>query len=220
MIDLHTHSLLSDGQYLPDELVRRCEMQGYSRLVITEHIGFSNAETVIPQVARMCRALRGKTPVRVKPGAEITHVPPELIARAVTLVRKAGAQIVLGHGETLVEPIASGTNRAFIEAGVDVLAHPGLITREDAELAARKGVALEITPRRGHSLTNGHVCLAARATGAKLVFGSDGHGPGEYPTRAMAEKVALGAGLTPDEIADLFANAKRIFDRRPRRGRR
>ena len=67
MIDLHTHSLLSDGQYLPDELVRRCEIQGYSRLVITDHIGFSNAETVIPQIARMCRALRGKTPVRVKP---------------------------------------------------------------------------------------------------------------------------------------------------------
>jgi histidinol phosphatase-like PHP family hydrolase len=69
------------------------------------------------------------------------------------------------HGETIVEPVLPGTNRAAIAAGVDILAHPGLITKEEAMLAAQKGVLLEITTRRGHSFTNGHVASIARVCG-------------------------------------------------------
>lgn len=211
MIDLHTHSFLSDGQLIPEELVRRCEEQGYRFLVITDHVGLSNAEAVIPQLVRLCRALRNKGTVMVRPGAEVTHVRPELVARAVSLARMAGAEIVLGHGETIVEPVLPGTNRALIEARVDVLAHPGLICEADARLAARKGVALEISGRKGHSLTNGHVLHISRSTGAKLVFGSDGHTVGDYPTRAQAERIARGAGMTDDEVNTLFANGEEIF---------
>jgi uncharacterized phage-associated protein len=32
MIDLHTHTLFSDGELLPSELVRRAEMTGYEAL--------------------------------------------------------------------------------------------------------------------------------------------------------------------------------------------
>jgi len=211
MIDLHTHTFLSDGALLPEELVIRCEQKGYRFLAITDHVGISNAETVVPQIVKLCRSLRGKGKVQVKPGVEVTHVRPELIARAVALARKAGAQIVIGHGETLVEPVLPGTNRALIEAGVDIIAHPGLISEADARLAAKKHVHLEISGRKGHSLTNGHVAKMARAAGAQLVFGSDGHAPGDYPSREEAERMAMGAGLTQEEVQALFANAEKLF---------
>jgi putative hydrolase len=211
MVDLHTHSLLSDGVLLPEELVRRCEVCGCRMLAVTDHVGLSNAEAVISQLVRLARSLRGKGAVAVLPGAEVTHVRPELIRRAVSLARKAGAAVVVGHGETIVEPVLTGTNRALIEAGVDVLAHPGLMDRADAELAAKRGVCLEISGRKGHSFTNGHVLKISRLTGAKLVFGSDGHAPDDYPDRRKAEQIAFGAGMTPDEVDQVFRNAEDLF---------
>jgi putative hydrolase len=218
MIDLHTHSLLSDGELLPEELVRRCEMRGYRMLAISDHVGFGTIETVVPQLLRMCRTLRGKGSIAVLPGAEITHVRPDLIRRAVSLARGCGAAIVVGHGETIVEPVAPGTNRALIEAGVDVLAHPGLIDKADAALAARRGVALEISGRKGHCFTNGYVLRIARLTGAKLVFDSDGHDDGDLPDRRKAECIAFGAGMTTGEVDQLFINAEEIFRAAGRKG--
>jgi histidinol phosphatase-like PHP family hydrolase len=211
MIDLHTHSLLSDGDLLPEELVRRCEVRGYRMLAISDHVGISTVETVVPQLVRLCRSLRGKGAISVLPGAEVTHVRPDLIRRAVSLARESGAAIVVGHGETIAEPVAAGTNRALIEAGVDILAHPGLIDKADAALAARRGVALEISGRKGHSFTNGYVLQIARLTGAKLVFDSDGHADGDLPDRRKAECIAFGAGMTAEEVDQLFINAEGIF---------
>ena len=48
MVDLHTHSLLSDGQLLPSELVRRAEVRGYEAIAITDHVDFSNIDLVNP----------------------------------------------------------------------------------------------------------------------------------------------------------------------------
>ena len=124
---------------------------------------------------------------------------------------RVGAAVVLGHGETIVEPVLPGTNRAAIEAKVDVLAHPGLISEQDARLAAERGVFLEISGRKGHSFTNGHVAQISRRVGARLVFGSDSHAPGDLLPRAQAERIAAGAGLSPDEIAALFQNAEELL---------
>jgi histidinol phosphatase-like PHP family hydrolase len=136
----------------------------------------------------------------------------------VSLARESGAAIVVGHGETIVEPVAAGTNRALIEAGVDILAHPGLIDKADAALAARRGVALEISGRKGHSFTNGYVLKVARLTGAKLVFDSDGHADGDLPDRRQAECIAFGAGMTAEEVDQLFINAEGIFRAAGRKG--
>ncbi len=213
MIDLHTHSFLSDGQLLPEELVRRCEVQGYRMLVISDHVGISNAESIVPMLVKLCASLSETCPVAVLPGAEVTHVRPEHVAQAVAMARQAGARVVLGHGETLVEPVIQGANRALILAGVDVLAHPGLISEADARLAADGNVALEISGRKGHCLANGHVLKMARSTGARLVYGSDGHTVGDYPTRSEAARVALGAGMSEEEVARMFDNAAAIFAR-------
>jgi histidinol phosphatase-like PHP family hydrolase len=146
-------------------------------------------------------------------GAEVTHVPPRLVAGLVERARGLGAGVVVVHGETIVEPVAPGTNRAAIEAGADVLAHPGFITAEEARLAAERGVALEITARRGHCLTNGHVASVAREAGAGLVFGSDTHAPEDLASRSVIEKVLGGAGLSDAEIAEALERAGAIAGR-------
>jgi histidinol phosphatase-like PHP family hydrolase len=125
--------------------------------------------------------------------------------------RRAGAFLVLVHGETLVEPVLPGTNRAGIEGGADIISHPGLISEEDARLAAKKGVCLEISGRKGHSYTNGHVAQIARKTGAALVFGSDAHAPDDIVDRGMAERLCMGAGLGKDEVMQLFIKAEQLI---------
>jgi histidinol phosphatase-like PHP family hydrolase len=212
MIDLHTHTTFSDGVLVPAELVRRCQVQGYRALVIADHCDPSNLEFVVTGLARFCEAVAGAYgELEVLPGCELTHVPPVLIGGMVERAREVGAEVVLVHGETVVEPVAEGTNRAAIEAGCDVLAHPGLIAPQDVALAAERGVMLEVSGRKGHCLTNGHVAALAAEHGAGLVFGSDGHEPSDYPTRGTAETILRGAGLSEEQVEAAFSNAAGFF---------
>lgn len=210
MIDLHTHTLFSDGVLVPSELVRRAVMKGYEVIAITDHADSSNLDFTIPRVSAACRELNRRWNIIALPGIELTHIPPETFAELTQKARSLGAAIVVAHGETLVEPVHPGTNRAAIEAGVDILAHPGLITREEAELAARKGVHLEISSRKGHSLSNGYVARMAVEAGAKLVIDTDTHEPGDLITSEFAVTVLRGAGLAADQIAAAFGNSKEL----------
>ena len=204
MIDLHTHTLVSDGLLIPAELARRAEVAGYRAIAFTDHVDHSNVEQAVPALVEAARALNGELDVLVIPGAEITHVPPALIGELVKRCRELGAALVVVHGESPVEPVAEGTNRAGIEAGADILAHPGFIRPEDAALAATKGVALEITARKGHSLTNGYVAKTALEAGATLVINTDMHAPSDMITREFASAVLMGAGLGEKEIEEAF----------------
>jgi putative hydrolase len=213
MIDLHTHSLFSDGELLPSELIRRFEEMGYSCVAITDHVDSSNLDFVVPRMVQVAKDLNPRQSVRVIPGVEITHVPPVLTESLVIKARELGAQIVLVHGETIVEPVPEGTNKAAILSGVDILAHPGLISREDVELAVEKGVYLEISSRQGHSLTNGHVARLAKDLGARLVLNSDAHSITDLMTRQFAHRVARGSGLGDDALDELLANSRNLVDR-------
>ncbi len=211
MIDLHTHSLFSDGALIPFEHVRRAEFIGYSVIAITDHVDTSNLDIIIPRIIQAAEELNHSQSVKVIPGIELTHIPPKLIGSLVEKGRKLGAKLVVVHGETIVEPVPDGTNRAGIEAGADILAHPGLITIEDAELAVKNGVFLEISARSGHSFTNGHVAKIADKTGAKLVLNSDSHGPSDFLTEEFARKVVEGAGLPVGSFSKLQSNALQLL---------
>jgi histidinol phosphatase-like PHP family hydrolase len=135
------------------------------------------------------------------PGVELTHIAPASIAPLARRAKRLGAGLIVVHGETIVEPVREGTNRAAVEcAEVDILAHPGLITIEEAQIAAENGVYLEITSRQGHCLTNGHVVQIARQAGARLVLNTDTHSPSDMIDQEAARLVAAGAGLTEEEI--------------------
>jgi histidinol phosphatase-like PHP family hydrolase len=195
MIDLHTHCFFSDGELVPAEHVRRVEVLGYEAIAITDHADSSNIDFILPRIIKAASDMNRYSITRLLAGIELTHVPLEMMDELTRYARKLGAEIVVAHGETVVEPVRPGTNRAALMAGVDLLAHPGLITVEDARLAAEKGIMLELSGRKGHSLTNGHVAKIAEMCGAKLAVNADAHGPGDFLTPDMAKIVALGAGL-------------------------
>ncbi len=105
------------------------------------------------------------------------------------------------HGETMVEPVIEGTNWAAVNCPeVDILAHPGLITYEEALNAKKNDVALEISTRRGHSLSNGHVGKVALEVGANLVVDTDTHTPGDLISYDTAYRFGLGSGIPEKEV--------------------
>lgn len=205
LYDLHTHSLLSDGEMLPLELVRRMAVLGYSTVAITDHSDPSNTRSIVESLIRV-RESAQLFGVRLLCGVEITHVPPSQIAELAKTAKDAGADIVVVHGETTVEPVAAGTNHAACGCkNVNILAHPGFITLDDALLAARNGIALEITSRGGHNRTNGHVVQIARETSCQLVVDSDAHAPHDLLDERAKFVVAKGAGLTDAECKQVIS---------------
>ena len=213
MIDLHTHTLFSDGELLPSELVRRAEDIGYEAVALTDHADSSNLDWVLPRIIRVCRDLNRHRKIRAIPGIELTHLPPEMIAAMVRESRGLGAEIVVVHGETVAEPVPAGTNREAIEAGADILAHPGLITEAEALRAKERNVLLEITARKGHSFGNGHVARLAKKSGARMVLNTDTHTPDNLITRTFARKVVIGAGLEAEDLERMLENSRELLSR-------
>lgn len=214
MYDLHTHTTMSDGDLLPTELVRRAAVLGYTTLAITDHADASNIRELIKGVNAIKKSadLFG---VRLLAGVEITHVPPEEIAELAEMAKKTGADIVVVHGETIMEPVAPGTNMAACSSDyVDILAHPGFITEEVAAEAKRHSVALEITSRGGHNRTNGHVLGVALKSGCTIVIDSDTHGPSDLLSKNARKQVAMGAGMTAKEADNLLSDKtlRRVAD--------
>ena len=210
MYDFHTHTFLSDGVLSPVELIRRALVGGYKAIAVTDHVGLGNIEFVVKTLVTDCEMATKRWDILALPGVEITHVPKDDIDLAARTAKEMGAKLVVVHGETVVEPVEPGTNEAAIRSSwVDVLAHPGLITPDEARLAAETGVRLEVSARRGHSLANGHVVKVAKVAGAKLVLDSDAHAPADLLTPELCRKVAKGAGLDDEDVDDLLVNNPR-----------
>jgi putative hydrolase len=199
-IDLHMHSLFSDGELLPSELARRASVLDHETIAITDHIDSSNVAS-IAKLTDAIADINENWDINVIPGAEITHVPIEIIDKLAKKARAFGAEIIVVHGETLSEPVIGGTNRKAVEShNVDILAHPGLITYEEAKIAKENDIFLEISARAGHSLANGHVAKIATETGANLVVNTDTHSPNNIITFEEAKRIGLGAGLTEKQV--------------------
>ncbi len=205
--DFHTHTVLSDGSLSAVELARRAIVNGYQALAITDHAGVGSLERILRELTLDCALVEKQWGIVALPGVELTHLPPAAIAATAAKAKELGAKIVIVHGETPVEPVEPGTNRAAIQSPhVDVLAHPGLLTQADAELAAETGIYLEVSARKGHSITNGHVVRVAVKAGARLVVDSDAHEPEDLLTEVFARTVALGAGIDPEQLLEVLQN--------------
>ena len=206
--DFHTHTCMSDGALSPLELVRRALVNSYAAVAITDHVGIGYLERLISETSRDCALAEHHWGIAAMPGVELTHLPAAAIASAARTAKELGAKVVVVHGETTAEPVERGTNLAAVKSPhVDILAHPGLITAEEAELAAANDVYLEITSRRLHSSTNDHVASVARLAGAKLLVNSDAHSDSDLLDPTLAYSIAQSAGLVGEEIqAALHAN--------------
>ncbi|MCL2390312.1 MAG: histidinol phosphate phosphatase domain-containing protein [Endomicrobia bacterium] len=213
MIDLHMHTFFSDGGLIPSELVYRAKYKGYSAMAITDHIDFSNMDFVIPKISKAAKILTENYGIDVFAGAELTYVPPKLIKEAVAECRKLGARIIVVHGETIVETVPPETNIYAVEAGIDILAHPGHLSFEEASVAAKNGVKIEITTRKGHSATNKEVAEIALKAGAKIVLNTDTHTPENILTPELIEKTLSEAGLTADYYRTMQKNSLEIISK-------
>jgi len=194
--DFHTHTLLSDGELSPIELIRRAIVNNYRAIALTDHAAISELPRIIQETAEACALARSHWDILAIPGIELTHVPVGAIAEAAKKAKELGAWIVVVHGETIVESVEKGTNLAALHSPhVDILAHPGLLSLTEAQLAAANGIFLEISARKGHCLTNGHVASLAQQAGAKLLLNSDAHNEHDLLTTSLANAIAHGAGL-------------------------
>lgn len=213
--DFHTHTIFSDGELIPAELIRRAIYSGAYALAITDHADFSNIELNLSNIKKICEKINSlywnNNKFMVLPGVEITHVPPALIKDAVNLARKSGARVVVIHGETLSEPVEKGTNLAALNEDIDILSHPGLITEDEVKLAKKNGIYLELSYRKGHSLANGHISNIAKRLGAGLIISSDAHSPSDILDETKYNNVGLGAGLTKEELDKLKENAMTLL---------
>ena len=203
--DFHTHTVLSDGGLSAVELARRAIVNGYEALAITDHAAMGSLERILRELTMECDLIQEQWGLIALPGVELTHVPAAAIGDAAARAKELGAKIVIVHGETPVEPVEPGTNRAaLLSPHVDLVAHPGLLTPEDAALAAERGTFLEVSARRGHSIGNGHVVRVAMQAGAALVVDSDAHEPEDLLTEVFAETVALGAGVDKALVGEVL----------------
>jgi histidinol phosphatase-like PHP family hydrolase len=238
--DFHTHTVFSDGGMIPAGLMQRAIVRGCLGLAITDHVDSSNLEWAFENLLKFVNELGqewhpGIVPggdtttaplntlgadaqdknwyLPLIPGVELTSVPPRKIATLAEKARSLGAKWIVVHGETIMEPVAPGTNRAAIEAKVDLLSHPGLITPEDAARAAELGVFLEITTHNRHGMANGWVAQRAREADTGLLLNTDCHISAEILDAKQRRAIAMGAGLTAEEVDQIWQNGRRIIAR-------
>ncbi|MFC1993840.1 histidinol phosphate phosphatase domain-containing protein [Chloroflexota bacterium] len=208
--DFHTHTFLSDGALSPLELARRALIAGYRAIGITDHVGVGYLERMASELAEDCMLAQKHWNIITVPGVELTHVPKAAIATVAKKAKELGVKLVVVHGETTAEPVEQGTNLAALTSPhVDILAHPGLLTIEEAKLAAANDVFLELTARKQHASTNKHIIEVARLAGAKLLLNSDAHDEQDLLSPALAFEIARNAALSDKEIANLLENNPR-----------
>ncbi|MDD5109379.1 MAG: histidinol phosphate phosphatase domain-containing protein [Candidatus Omnitrophica bacterium] len=214
MYNLHAHTFLSDGDLLPSEVVVRYQDKGYKIIAITDHADYSNIKQIAKAIVEFCKRWPKNSGIKVLPGIELTHLPPEQFKPLASLARKEGIKIIIAHGETPVEPVTKNTNHLALLADIDILAHPGLISDEDTKIAKERGIFLEITSRSGHRETNFHVINQARKFGAKLILNNDSHAPEDILTCEQLIKTGLDYGLTQTEIDTIYQNVKKFLTKK------
>ncbi len=214
--DFHSHSFLSDGTTSATDMWNEARCLGHRVLALTDHLSLEDPAPLLRRLHQEARAWDGEPFVPLV-GVELTKLPPRKIAAVARAARRLGAEIVLVHGETVAESVPAGTNRAALDSGlVDILAHPGLLTAEEAELAEKNSVVLEISARRGHALANGHVARRAEEAGALLVVDSDAHAPDQLVPGARARAIARGAGIAETGLRAVLEQTPKTILRRCR----
>ena len=187
---------------------------GYKAIAITDHVDYSNIKSTCDAILEFTQRWPRSTHLKVLPGVELTHLPLEQIKPLAKYARDRGIKIIIGHGETIVEPVIKGTNRASLEADIDILAHPGLISDEDVKLAKKKGIFLEITSRQGHCDTNPHVVERALKWGARLMLNNDSHAPEDIITPEELINVGRKAGLAVKEINKIYQDVAKFLQKK------
>ena len=166
LYDLHTHTILSDGEMLPIDLIQQGWQSPGTRPsrspIMSIRPTRNRSLRPWPLCGNRAGLFGGATALRRRDYARAAGTD----RRTRTRGQKTQGRISWLSTARHQSNRSPGTNHAACTCrDVNVLAHPGLITNEEARLAATNGIALEITSRGGHNRTNGHVARIARETG-------------------------------------------------------
>jgi len=203
--DFHTHTFFSDGGNSPVELARFAYSSGYKYIGITDHASYCNIDNIIDSITRDCDLIKKYWDIVAIPGVELTNIPAKSINEMAKYAREKGARLVVVHGESIVEKVEPGTNREAVNSKyIDFLAHPGLLTPEEAQTAAKNDIYIEITSRPGHSLSNGRVAKEGTRAGVKFLINSDSHIHSDLYWEGRQETIALGAGFDKEHIKQIL----------------
>ena len=210
--DFHTHTFLSDGGSSPIGLIRFAVSAGYRCIAITDHASYSNLDYLIESIKKDCHLAEKYWDIVAIPGVELTNIPAKSINDMAKDAKELGAKIVVVHGESIVEKVEAGTNLEAVSSKyVDILAHPGIFMPEEANAAARNDVYIEITSRKGHSLTNGIVVKVGREAGVRFLINSDAHKHSDLFQSNFQSKVGIGSGLESDEVENILTKNSKDF---------
>ena len=223
MFDFHIHVNCSGGSggLLPSEAMRLAKCAGFRAVGLIVRADPSTLPILLPTLKTLVKTCSLYAGIEAFAGVELVHVPPALLPDAVGQAREQGAALILAHGESiprqLADVVETGTNLAAINAGVDILAHPGLITVEDAQLAAEKGVLLELNTAPRHCLANGHIVRMAERFGCELLLNSDASSSADFEspdvTQALRKAAALGAGLDAEGLSRLHVTERKLVQK-------
>jgi histidinol phosphatase-like PHP family hydrolase len=203
--DFHTHTTLSDGVNIPIEIIRFAYAYGYSCIGISDHVSYSTLEKTVEPIKTDCKLAEKYWDIKAVPGVELTNIPAGSIDDMAKKAKELGAAYVVVHGETIVEEVEEGTNMEAVNSKyVDLLAHPGLLTLKEAELAAKNDIFVEITSRVGHSLCNGRVVKVGREAGVSFLVNTDSHNHHDLYKGDFQKEVALGSGLSQKEYEKIL----------------
>lgn len=216
MIDLHIHICASSAPQsfgLPaGEALRFAVLNGYRGAGLILRSGELTPPLLAPLIEDI-NNLSLHANIEAILGIELVHIPPALLPLAVNNARQAGAGLVLVHGESLMECVEEGTNFAAIEAGADILAHPGLIDEQAAAYAAERGVALELSCAPRHAFANSHIINMAERFGCTLVPGSSAVTQREILPPTLRDRLYQGAGLTREGAIRIQQNAGKLLQK-------
>lgn len=218
--DFHMHTVFSDGMLLPAALAYEAANKGHQAIALTDHVDASNLEQVIAALTRFVKEQGPSLPLKVLPGVELSYLAPGLIEPYARRARELGAEIVVVHGESPVEPVPKGTNRAALQCKglVDILAHPGWINEEEAILAKVNDIYLEISARKGHRKGNRHVAKLAKQFGAKLLVDTDSHSEKDLITQKQAYELVRELGFKKETALKIIkGNPEELLRRNARR---
>jgi putative hydrolase len=205
LYDFHAHTFHSDGVLSTLELIRRAAVKGYSAVAVTDHVGIGSIGRVISEIRADCELARAHWDILAIPGVELTHVPHAAIDSVARKAKELGAWLVVVHGESPVEPVEEGTNLSAVESAyVDILAHPGHMGADIAGIAARNGVFIEITTRRGHCTTNAHVARLAGEAGALMLLNSDSHDEDDLLSEELARATLSQSGISSRKFRQIL----------------
>ena len=150
------------------------------------------------EFCRQVRQISLYTRVTAWAGVELLNIPPALIRPAVAESRNCGAQIVLVHGESIMDAVEKGTNFAAIDAGVDILACPGMLDQAAADLAAERHVFVELSGSPRHAFANARTIAMCISSQVAIVCGSGASRAEELHSPELWSKIMEGADVSLD----------------------